>query len=318
MKKLSMRGAVLLLALVLLSGTAFAVGTLVPVGQTIGIEVDARGLTVVGFENEAVSREAGLQAGDMIIKADGQPVKTAQQLRALAERARGSLVLTLLRDGGEETVTVPLQAGSKKLGVYIREGITGIGTVTYYDPTTGSFGALGHGVTGGNGRLVPMEAGTALEAGVAEIQKGKAGTPGQLRGAFQQNKALGTLEKNTSCGIFGHSPTGWAGSPLPVGSADQVHTGKAVLLSNLRGKGVQEYDVEIVRLYPNQGTPGRNMLLKVTDSRLLETTGGIVQGMSGSPLVQDGKLIGAVTHVLVNDPTMGYGIFIENMLEAAG
>ncbi len=321
MEKMGIRVGLVILLVSLLTGSVWGAEVLIPVGQTVGLELDARGLTVADFDRELgeTARSAGLRVGDTIIKVNGQPVTTAKELRDLVERSQKELVITVLRGGKEKSLTLkPAERnGSKRLGIYVREGITGIGTVTYYDPVSGDFGALGHGVSNGAGELIPLEEGSALKAEVIQIEKGKVGTPGQLRGAFQRDNVLGSLEKNTGCGVFGNAPSGWAGTPLPVGEAAEIHTGKAVILSNLAGGSVQEYDVEITRIYPNERAEGRNMLIHVTDPELLEKTGGIVQGMRGSPIIQDGKLIGAVTHVLVNDPTTGYGIFIENMLDAA-
>ena len=321
MKKMCFRIAALALLAVVLAGSAFAAQVLVPVGQAVGLALETDGLTVAGFDEELGqgAKTAGLKPGDVIIQADGQPVTHAEALRALTQRAKEQIVLTVLRNGCEENLTVPLQSdgANKRLGVLVREGITGVGTVTYYDPSTGAFGALGHGVGDGQGTLLPLHSGKVLAAQVASVKKGRVGTPGQLMGAFQETEQIGELCKNTPCGVFGTSASGWSGIALPVAETEQMHTGPAVILSNVSGTQVQEYSVEILKLYPGEKACGRNMLLHVTDPELLEATGGIVQGMSGSPILQDGRIIGAVTHVLVNDPTTGYGIFIENMLEAA-
>ena len=162
-----------------------------------------------------------------------------------------------------------------------------------------------------------MVSGSAYKAAVVSVRKGACGAPGQLMGALKEAEPMGTLYKNTNCGVFGTTQSGWTGQMLPVGTAAEVKTGPATILSTVQGDAVQEYSVEILKVYPNAGTSGRNILLHITDETLLDATGGIVQGMSGSPIIQDGKLVGAVTHVLVNDPTTGYGIFIENMLDAA-
>ena len=204
-----------------------------------------------------------------------------------------------------------------KLGVFLQQSITGVGTVTYYDPDSGKFGALGHGVNDINGDLVAMTEGFAYAAQVETVKKGKAGDPGQLMGSVTDRKPIADLSKNTIQGVFGKSHVPFLGDALPVGAVSDITTGPATIRSNIQSTTIQEYSVEILKIYPHSGSDGRNMLLKVTDPRLLTTTGGIVQGMSGSPIIQDGKLIGAVTHVLVNDPTTGYGIFIENMLDAA-
>ena len=201
--------------------------------------------------------------------------------------------------------------------MYLRDGITGIGTVTWYDPDTGQFGTLGHGVNGSDGNLLEMVKGKAYDAQVASVKKGVSGEPGQLKGAVAPEQEAGSLYRNTPQGVFGKSDRGWKGEALPVGEAENIRTGPAVIRSTVKGDETQEYSVEILKIYPGSRADGRNLLIKITDPKLLEATGGIVQGMSGSPIIQDGKLVGAVTHVLVNDPTRGYGIFIENMLDAA-
>lgn len=320
MKKISCRVLIFCLLLALLAVPVLGAQALVPVGRAVGLELEADGLTVAGFDDAlgAPAKAAGLEQGDLIVKADGQPLSSAAALRSAVERCREKLILTVLRDGREVNLTVTPQeaAGCKRLGIFVREGITGVGTVTYYDPSTGAFGALGHGVSDGKGDLLPLRAGRVLNAQVASVKKGRVGAPGQLVGAFRAEESLGQLEKNTSCGVFGHASAGWSGTPLPVAEREEIHTGPATIRANIAGETVQEYSVEILKLYPDEST--RNLLLHVTDPALLQTTGGIVQGMSGSPIIQDGRIVGAVTHVLVNDPTTGYGIFIENMLEAAG
>lgn len=202
------------------------------------------------------------------------------------------------------------------MGVYLRQGIAGIGTVTFYDPDSGVFGALGHGVCDGSG-LLKMTRGNAYDAVVSDVKKGKCGDPGQLKGAAQSPVPMAPLLRNTAQGVFGISSRGWKGEALPVADFDQIHTGSAAIRAQIGGGDAQEYSVEILKIYPESRADHRNFLLRVTDPTLLKTTGGIVQGMSGSPILQDGKLIGAVTHVLVNDPTAGYGIYIQNMLNAA-
>ena len=314
MKKGISRGILAVALGMLLTMPAVAARTLIPVGQAVGLELDARGLTVVQAQEDGP-----LRPGDVIIRAGGVEVSQVEQLREQVAGAGQSLELTVLRQDRELTVVAPLrqQEGQRLLGIQVREGITGIGTVTWYDPDTGAFGALGHGVTGPGGNLLPLETGAALEAQVVDVEKGKVGTPGQLKGAFETQKVLGSLEKNTSRGVFGTSSRGWSGTPLPLAEPEDIHPGPAVILSDLAGGESREYGIEIVKVFPGRQESGRNLLLEVTDPALLEQTGGIVQGMSGSPIIQDGKLVGAVTHVLVNDPETGYGIFIENMLDAA-
>ena len=177
---------------------------------------------------------------------------------------------------------------------------------------------MGHGVNDSKGHLAALKTGSAFPAEIISVKKGTCGNPGQLKGDAQALSVCGTLLRNTPQGVFGISTQGWRGEPLPVADYEEVVAGPASIRSTVAGNAVQEYSVEILKIYPEDKPDGRNFLLKVTDPALLSATGGIVQGMSGSPIIQDGKLVGAVTHVLVNDPTRGYGIFIENMLDAAG
>jgi stage IV sporulation protein B len=206
----------------------------------------------------------------------------------------------------------------KLIGANVKTEMAGIGTVTYYDPATSVFGALGHGITDGTtAKLFPIRDGFICKATILTVDKGTSGTPGMLQGAFDSGELLGQVTKNTPCGIFGTMQTEPEGETVLVATKDQVETGPAEVLCNVEGDQVERYSVEITRIYPMDDGTGRNMMLKVTDEKLLAATGGIVQGMSGSPILQNGKLVGAITHVLVSDPEVGYGIFIEDMLEAA-
>ena len=309
------------LCLWLLTGNARAAETLIPVGQVVGLELRSDSVSIAAFDDAlgAAARDAGLQVGDEILDIDGRTVHTAKDVRQALSRSDGQVALRILRNEKEHQLKLTPQVtrDGPRLGIYLRQGITGIGTVTWYDPDTGRFGTLGHGVSDAQGKLVEMTSGTVYDADVLAVKRGQCGEPGQLRGGVDGSSALGTVEKNTPQGVFGTVEAGWTGSSLPVADREDVHTGEAVIRSTVSGHNVQEYCVEIIKIYPGSRPEGRNMLIKITDQDLLNTTGGIVQGMSGSPIIQDGKLIGAVTHVLVNDPTMGYGIFIENMLDAA-
>ena len=321
MKKMFKRIATAALCVYLLVGTAFA-KDLVPVGQVVGLELQNRQVVIAGFDEEQgqAARAAGLLSGDVIQKMDETVITCAEDVRRALQQSDGVVEVEVRREGkvSRIQVTPQITRDGPKLGVYLRQGVTGIGTVTWYDPETKKFGTLGHGVNDSTGNLVAMAQGQAYRARVVAVKKGKSGEPGQLFGSIESPTPAGILESNTQQGVFGKSEEGWTGEALPVAGISEIKTGDAVIRSTVSGNTVREYSVKILKIYPNARRDGRNLLLKVTDPKLLETTGGIVQGMSGSPLVQDGKLIGAVTHVLVNDPTMGYGIFIENMLEAAG
>lgn len=321
MKRIATRMIFFVLFLYTAATAVMAADYLVPVGKVLGLVLSDDTLTVAAFDDilSAEAKAAGLKIGDQLVAIDGQAVSSGEDVRRALNRSDGSVDLEILRDGKTKCLHLQPQitADGPKLGVYLKQGITGIGTVTWYDPQTRKFGALGHGVSDGKGQLLNLTKGTAHPARIVSIQKGKTGAPGQLRGSLDADHLLGNLEKNTDCGVFGSSCSGWEAEAIPVAAFREIRTGSAVIRSSISDGGPQDYSVEILKIYPQSRADGRNLLLKVTDPRLLDTTGGIVQGMSGSPIIQDGKLIGAVTHVLVNDPTTGYGIFIENMLDAA-
>ena len=321
MKKWIQRTGLLVLCLWLTAVSADAARMLIPVGEVIGLELADNTVTVAAFDENlgTAAQDAGLQVGDRILTVNGRAVRTATDVKYALDRSEGTVEITVMRNKKSASIRmVPsITQDGPKLGIYLKQGVTGVGTVTWYDPDTGRFGTLGHGVNTTRGELLNMVSGTAYKAAVVSVRKGTCGNPGQLMGALKDAEPVGTLYKNTNRGVFGTATSGWAGEALPVGSGKDVKTGPATIRSTVEGDSVQEYSVEILKVYPNANPSGRNMLLRITDPELLETTGGIVQGMSGSPIIQNGKLVGAVTHVLVNDPTTGYGIFIENMLDAA-
>lgn len=298
---------------------------LIPVGQAIGVKLFADGVLVVGLsESTPTAADAGIKVGDMLLEFNHTPIKSTEQLRKLlAQNGGKSAELTLQRGSRLQTVSLTPNCGEDgtyRLGALIRDSMAGIGTMTFYDPASGTFGALGHGVTDvDTGKLLPLESGSIMDASVKAVQKGKSGCPGELRGDFDLTRDSGVLYANTNSGIFGtmaQKELETAQSALPLAKRGEVKSGKATIIANVSGNEVCEYDIEIEKVFSSSGDT-RNMLLHITDPNLLDTTGGIVQGMSGSPILQNGKIIGAVTHVLVGDATRGYGIFIENMLDAA-
>ena len=321
MKKITIRLAVTLLTVFMMAQSVSAAKLLIPVGEVIGLEIRDEHICVESFDPVLgeTAKKAGLQVGDQILAIDDTPIRSAGDIRQALSASTGQVTLRVQRGNRQMTLTAQpaVTEYGPKLGITLRQGISGVGTVTYYDPDSGSFGALGHAVNQKDGKLLSMAEGFAYCAEVDRVVKGKSGDPGQLTGAVTAPEPFAVLSKNTPQGIFGSAAGAFSGDPLPVGECTQIHPGPARIRSTVMGSDVQEYSVEILKIYPNSGSDGRNLLLKVTDRRLLDTTGGIVQGMSGSPIIQDGKLVGAVTHVLVNDPTTGYGIFIENMLKAA-
>ena len=321
MRKYTIRFAVVIQVAFFTAQSVSAATLLIPVGEVIGLQLKDDRVTIESFDAElgAAAQAAGLEVGDEILTIDDKPIHCAEDIRQALKQSDGDVHLQIRR--GRQTRQLELSPvvtkDGPKLGVLLKEGITGIGTVTYYDPQSGTFGALGHGVNDPDGELVVMSQGLAYAAQVDTVRKGRAGEPGQLMGAVTDPEPLAQLSKNTPQGVFGSGSLLFRGDPLPAASASEIRTGPATIRSTVQNGTVREYSVEILKIYPGSGADGRNMVLRITDPALLEATGGIVQGMSGSPIIQDGKLVGAVTHVLVNDPTTGYGIFIENMLDAA-
>lgn len=312
---------IILMAFVLPTGVR-AAQLLIPGGQVIGLQLRSDTLTVAAFDDTlgSTAKDTGLRVGDEILAINGHTVRTAEDVRGVLGSAGRSVDITIRRKTKTQTLTVTPLATSDgpRLGVYLKQGIAGIGTVTWYDPATCIFGTLGHGVNDSNGSLAGLTSGNIFPAEILSVKKGACGDPGQLKGDADTGNICGTLIRNTPQGVFGISQSGFPGQPLPVAAYEEITSGPATIRSTVAGSSVREYSVEILKIYPEDKPDCRNFLLKVTDPALLSATGGIVQGMSGSPILQDGKIIGAVTHVLVNDPTRGYGIFIENMLDAAG
>ena len=309
-----------------LGGTDNAGRVLIPGGQAVGVAIHTQGVLVVGL-GDGAGVKAGLRAGDVLLSVNGRPLDSADILTETVNAAGGQpLSIVMERGGKQQTVLATPQfdesSQSYRLGVWVRDSTAGVGTLTYYDPQTGRYGALGHAITDSDtGLILPVREGSVMDAEIVSVRRGERGMPGELKGSFlREQLSLGNVKRNSAVGIFGTLdnvvrnalyPNG-----LPVGSKNDVHTGAATILSTVDGKNMVEYAVEITQV--TRAGEQKSMVIRVTDERLLDMTGGIVQGMSGSPIIQDGKLVGAVTHVLVNDPTRGYGIFIENMLDAAG
>ena len=324
--------APLILLFYILSPRALAAAPgdlLVPVGQAVGIQVNCRGVIVselaaVRTENGPVSpaESAGLRPGDRIVSFNDAPVLTGPDfLRSAAEMDGASVRLRAFRNGEERLFTVtPARSiqGDWQLGLWLRDGVHGIGTVTYWDPDSGWFGALGHGISlPENEELLPVSGGVITRAAVTDVVPGCRGAAGELIGVPDRDAVLGTLERNTSQGVFGEADGLTGLAAVPAASDGQIRLGTVTVLTTVDREGPREFAAEITRIVRG-GAPTRQLTLRITDPALLKITGGIVQGMSGSPILQDGRLVGAVTHVLLSDPTTGYGITMENMLAAAG
>ena len=320
MKRLFSQLFIMIFLLCLLPAPALAAEYLIPGGQIIGLQLQNGSVTIAAFDDVlgASARESGLKPGDEILSVGEKTVTSAEDVRS-AVTSQDPVTLCVRRNGKTHTVSLtPRQTPEgPRLGIHLKQGISGVGTISWYDPATGIFGTLGHGVSDHRGTLLNMTAGTAHHAEILSVKKGKTGEPGLLKGTAGAGQVWGSLLRNTPQGVFGKLNQPVPGTPLPTAEFEEIKTGPAVIRSTVADHIPREYSVEILKIYPEGRSNGRNFLIRITDPDLLSATGGIVQGMSGSPIIQDGKLLGAVTHVLVNDPTRGYGIFIENMLEAA-
>lgn len=311
----------------------------IPGGQTIGVNLKSAGILVVGHHQVNVSgnrkvspgEEARLQVGDMIISMNGIPIHEVEKVAAFTEtagKAGKPLDLIVMRRG--EKLAVKLMPAydildrSYRLGLYIRDSAKGVGTLTFYAPSRSTYGALGHVITDMDTQMpIAVGGGEIVHSNVTSIAKSQNGDPGEkIAHFFREGKTLGNIEKNTSFGIFGKMTTlpdhGVAEKAIPIALANEVKTGPAQIYTVVSGQKVEKFDIEITHVSRQDFPATKGLVLKITDKRLLERTGGIVQGMSGSPIIQDGKMVGAVTHVFVNNPTNGYGCFIEWMLRDAG
>ena len=299
---------------------------LVPGGQPVGIAIESQGLIVVGMSDlgtaASPARTAGLKSGDLITEIDGRAVCAPEELAAMLEPGTAASV-TVLRGGDVRTLKLtPMRDprdGEPRIGAWVRSSTAGVGTLTYVDPETGKFGALGHAIADmDTGVTMPVAEGGLYASGIAQIVRGQEGIPGEIVGDFlMQPSQIGEITKNCDFGVFGENYAGELQQALPIAARSEVRTGPCEIMSAVDGT-LRRYECEIEEINWNSPNGMRTLELHVTDEELIAHTGGIVQGMSGSPIIQDGKLVGAVTHVLVNDPTRGYGIFIENMLDAAG
>ncbi len=299
----------------------------IPGGMPFGAKIYSDGVIVsvltppseLGVDsNPAVV--CGILPGD-IIKAVGKtPIKKPSALSECIQRSNGStLELTIYRKGKEIKVNAtPAKCpdGEYRLGVNVRDSMAGIGTVTFISPESGAFGGLGHGICDMNsGDVIPILRGCVTDVKINSIVKGSVGAPGEIRGAFTADKK-GTLLKNTDCGVFGilgSTPNGI--KPMPIADISEIKCGDAYIMCTLDGDGIKSYKIKIEKINSDIHNTTKNFSIKVCDKALLEKTAGIIQGMSGSPIIQNGKIVGAVTHVMINDPQRGFGIYIGNMLK---
>ena len=308
---------------------------LYPGGTSVGIKLSTEGVLVVGFSDietragteSSPAKVAGLQLGDVLLKVNGKDIEGAKDLGSLIKESDTNVVnVEFMRQGCKFNKDIELvkEGETYKLGLWVRDSTAGIGTLTFYHEGTDTFGALGHPITDGDTNTTFMiKDGDLLSASILSVRKGEKGIPGELRGLFVNEKSsIGTIESNSSSGIFGKTNKPLVNpnfsEPMSVGFRNEVVEGPATIITTVDEEGPKEYDIEIVKLLQQDKCGPKSMIIRVTDEELLSKTGGIVQGMSGSPIIQNNKIVGAVTHVLINKPDIGYGIYIEWMLEEAG
>lgn len=312
----------------------------VPGGHSIGVVLHSQGVLVVGYSPvestdgrvHLPAKEANIAIGDVIMAINGQPVQSDSQVAEIInQNGQDDKPIDMLIKRNGQTLNLaikPLLCGETKryrIGLFVRDSAAGVGTMTFYDPKSGAYGALGHVITDSDtNQPIDVEQGKIVSASISGIQHGRRGKPGEKIGVFiDEENTLGNIRKNCNFGIFGSlsqpiSNRETNGEAIPVASMSQVKVGPAEILTVVDGQNIERFNIEIQKVAIQEMPETKGLVIKITDPRLLERTGGIIQGMSGSPIIQDGKLVGAVTHVFVHDPTRGYGCFIDWMLMEAG
>ncbi len=308
----------------------------VPGGHSIGVILQSRGIMVVGYapvsDGNGVknypAREQGIELGDLILEADGQTVSSEEELaRSIDSRKGDENVLTVQRK--DKVISVPVkgvfcpETNRFRIGLYVRDGVVGVGTLSFWDPQTRDYGALGHIILDADTKQgINVLQGKIIAASIQGIKPGIPGRPGEKIGIFDdQGGVEGNISKNTYYGIFGRTSgvvqNPLAGGSVEVGYAHQVQEGPAQIYTVINGDDIEKFDIEIEKLYP-VGDNGKGMVVRISDPRLISITGGIIQGMSGSPIIQDSRIVGAITHVFLNDPSRGYAIYMDQMLSELG
>ncbi len=305
----------------------------VPIGKIIGMKLYTNGVLIVGMSeienmnNELVSPFANcdIKEGDTIVKVNETEIETIDNLKTVVNSSNGeNVLLTLVRDGTIVTSNItPVQTETDeyKLGLWVKDAATGVGTITYYEKNTGNFAALGHGIVDNDtDKLINIDSGEVVTSQVISITKAQINSPGEIRGTILNQKTIGQVKKNTQFGIYGSldnlaSLNVDTSQAIPVALRDEIQVGDAKLVCSLDGKNNQEYDIKIEKIYTNNNYDNKSMLIRITDDQLIKQTGGIIRGLSGSPILQNGKFVGAVTNVLVANPEIGYAIFGDMMIK---
>ncbi len=305
-------------------------------GTPVGVKISTNGVLVVGYSDiadnnnknvESPGKESGIQLGDILLEVDSQKIENSKDLsKKINSLKKDKIEILINRNGTEIKKVVNLFKSENniyKLGLWVRDSTAGVGTLTFYHKDTNTYGALGHPITDNETeKILSVKNGELIESSIISVKKGQRGTPGELKGVFvNTDSPFGNVIANTQCGIFGNiidnNSIINSNNLYKIGYKDEVKLGKAQIISTIDENGPKFYDIEIVKIINQTSSSSKSMVIKVTDQNLLEKTGGIVQGMSGSPIIQNNKIIGAITHVLVNKPDTGYGIYIEWMLQDA-
>lgn len=308
---------------------------LVPIGKSVGVKMEIDGVMVSGTceildENNnycSPSEKAGIKCGDTIKMLNGEKIKNISDMNSILNRTGSSAIECIIERNGNTITTVitpikTLDDNNYKIGIWAKDSASGIGTITFYDPENQTFGALGHGICDSAcGEIIKSRSGKISDIEITDIKPGERGNPGELNGVFSlDNNTIGTISENTQVGLFGSiCDADFSASfkeTIPILPKSDITLGPAQIMCNLTGDAVECYDIEIQKTFMHSNDYTKGMIIKICDEELIKKTGGIVQGMSGSPIIQDGKLAGAVTHVFINDPTKGYGIFINDMLNS--
>lgn len=305
----------------------------IPGGETIGLKLYTNGVLVVGMsEIEGIDNikykpyeNSGIEEGDMIVEIGDKNITcTADLIEEVNNSLGDNLEISYIREGNMYcTNIIPTQTNNNeyKLGLWVRDAAAGVGTVTFYEPETGTFAALGHGILDiDTQKIINIASGEVVNSNIIAIKKGEKGKPGEIRGSIDNGETIGEVYSNTRFGIFGRinnitSMKLDRTKEIEVLPRTEVKEGKATIICTLENNKQEEYEIDIQKVFINNNSDNKSMIIKVTDEKLIEKTGGIIQGMSGSPVIQNGKFVGAVTHVMVNDPTIGYAVFADMMLK---
>lgn len=303
--------------------------TVIPLGNAIGMKLYTEGVLVVGMSEingKKPYEKSGIKEGDRIIEINKEQIENTNDLMLAVNQCNGEEIsIKYVRDENTVTTSItPVKNANNeyKIGLWVRDAAAGVGTLTFYEPSSKMFATLGHGILDiDTSELIKIANGELVTTNILGVNKGTKGNPGEIKGTIENCKTLGKISKNTSFGVYGTLTTNveslntLAQNEIPVALRNEIQTGEAKIICELENGKKQEYNIEIQKVYTNNNKDNKSMLIKIVDEKLIRKTGGIIQGMSGAPIIQNGKFVGAVTHVLVNDPTIGYGVFADIMLK---